>query len=89
MKKQLNFNQNILLKEPGHYYHKFCRVKSGTINNDIINIKKHLFMDRYNNLNEEDDNSLKSVFEDYYIYSFFDLIHFLFFLIVYYYLMIP
>ena len=47
-KKQLNFNQNILLKEPGHYYHKFCRVKSGTINNDIINIKKHLLMDRYN-----------------------------------------
>ena len=46
--RNLNFNNNILLKEPGHYFHNFCRVKSGNLNNDILNIKKHLFIDRYN-----------------------------------------
>ena len=46
--KTINTNQNVILKEPGNNYHNFCRVKSGNMSNDIVNIRKHLFKDRYN-----------------------------------------
>ena len=45
---QVNFNGNIILKNPGNLYQNFYKVKSGTINNDEndtinINIRKRLF----------------------------------------------
>ena len=48
---QVDFNNNILLKEPGNIYQHFYKVKSGTINNEesqAVNIRKRLFKDKYN-----------------------------------------
>ena len=48
---QVDFNRNILLKEPGNYYQHFYQVRSGTINNEeskAVNIRKRLFKDKYN-----------------------------------------
>ena len=49
---QVNFNGNIILKNPGNLYQNFYKVKSGTINHDEnyeINIKKRLFnKEKYN-----------------------------------------
>ena len=48
---QVDFNNNILLKEPGNYYQHFYKVRSGTINNEesqAVNIRKRLFKDKYN-----------------------------------------
>ena len=46
--KKISINENVILKEPGNNYHNFCKVKSGNILNDIVNLRKHLFKDRYN-----------------------------------------
>ena len=46
---QVDFNNNILLKEPGNYYQHFYKVRSGTINNEesqAVNIRKRLFKDK-------------------------------------------
>ena len=48
---QVNYNGNVILKEPGNYYQHFYRVKSGTINNEeyeALNIRKRLFKEKYN-----------------------------------------
>ena len=65
---KINFNQNVVLKEPGNNWNRFYRVKSGNISNDISNIRKHLFENRYNkkifnksfyNYNNSKDNNEK------------------------------
>ena len=48
---QVDFNRNILLKDPGTFYQHFYKVKAGTINNDeiqAVNIRKRLFKEKYN-----------------------------------------
>ena len=48
---QVDFNRNILLKEPGNLYQHFYKVRSGTINNEdskAVNIRKRLFKEKYN-----------------------------------------
>ena len=48
---QVNYNGNIILKQPGNLYQQFYKVKSGTINNEeseAINIRKRLFKEKYN-----------------------------------------
>ena len=48
---QVNYNGNVILKQPGNYYQNFYKVKSNTINNEeseAVNIRKRLFKDKYN-----------------------------------------
>ena len=48
---QVNYNGNIILKQPGNLYQQFYKVKSGTIHNEeseAINIRKRLFKEKYN-----------------------------------------
>ena len=48
---QVNYNGNVILKEPGNYYQHFYSVKSGTVNNEefeALNIRKRLFKEKYN-----------------------------------------
>ena len=48
---QVNYNGNIILKQPGNLYQQFYKVKSGTIHNeesDAVNIRKRLFKEKYN-----------------------------------------
>ena len=48
---QVNFNGNIILKNPGNLYQHFYKVKAETINhneNEALNIRKRLFKDKYN-----------------------------------------
>ena len=66
--KKINIKENLILKEPGKNYQNFCKVKSGNISNDIVEIRKHLFKDRYNkklfnksfynNSKDKNDNNL-------------------------------
>ena len=48
---QVNYNGNIILKQPGNLYQQFYKIKSGTIHNEeseAVNIRKRLFKEKYN-----------------------------------------